>query len=50
MRQDKLDLIQLPPSPPVLNSRSPTMARVAQSMDEDDGSRVLLSGWDDERG
>lgn len=50
MRQDKLDLIQLLPSPPILNSYSTTIARVAQSMEEDDSGRVLFSGRDDERG
>lgn len=50
MRQDELDLIEpLPPSP-ILNSRSPSMARIAQTMDKDDGGRVARRRGKDERG
>lgn len=40
MRQDELDLIQPLSSTPILNSRGPTVARIAQAVDKDDGSRM----------
>lgn len=50
MRQNKLDLIKSLPPSPVLNSRSPSMARIAQTMDKDDGGRVARRRGEDERG
>lgn len=48
MRQDKLNLIKPLPSAPVLNCRGPSMARVAQSVDEDDRCGVARGGREDQ--
>ncbi len=46
MGQNELDLVEALPAAPVLNSTSPAMTRIAQTVNEDDGGRVLGSGWE----
>ena len=48
MGQDELDFIETLSASPVLNSVSPAIASVTQTVDEDDGSRVPGGSWENE--
>ena len=48
MRQDELDLIELLSPPPVLDSRGPSVAGVAQTMGKDDSGRMTTDGREDQ--
>lgn len=49
MRQHKLDLVKALAPPPVLDGAGPTMARVTEAVDEDNGSRVPGRSGEEER-
>lgn len=48
MRQYKLDLVEPLTAAPVFNRSGPAMARIAESVDEDDGRRVPGRGREEE--
>lgn len=49
MRKDELNLLQSLPPAPVLDGGDPTVAGIAQAVDEDDGGRVLGRSRENER-
>lgn len=49
MGQNELDLVKTLTAAPVLDCTSPAVASVTQSMDEDDGRRVLGDWREQER-